>query len=224
MAPLIEYPQTWLEPPRGRVLVLAPHADDEAIGCGGVIALHAQRGDAVAIAIATDGALGDPERRFPEHDYVERRRDEARAAAAALGVPPAEHWSLPDQGLARVPDLVARVAEAIARHRAEVVYGPPEDEVHPDHAALGAALRAALAQRTPRPRAFAYEVWVPVRATHVIDVTSVFERKRRALEQYHSQLAYNDYLHAVAGLNAARSIYLPPARYVEAFAEFGDPG
>jgi hypothetical protein len=52
----------------------------------------------------------------------------------------------------------------------------------------------------------------------VIDVSEVWPLKRRAIEQYRSQLGYNDYLRAVEGLNAYRSIYLPEARYVEAFA------
>jgi LmbE family N-acetylglucosaminyl deacetylase len=43
-----------------RVLVVAPHPDDEVLGCGGMIAWHAARGDAVAVLELTDGAGGDP--------------------------------------------------------------------------------------------------------------------------------------------------------------------
>src|SRR6185295_3505842 len=95
----LPYPSTWTAPPAGRVLVLAPHADDETIGCGGAIALHVAQGDPVAIAIATDGMRGDPDGRFAGSDYRELRRSEARAAAGALGAPPPELWDLADQGL-----------------------------------------------------------------------------------------------------------------------------
>jgi N-acetylglucosamine malate deacetylase 1 len=224
MAPLLAYPSTWAAPPRGRVLVLAPHADDEVIGCGGAIALHVEQGDPVAIAIATDGMRGDPEGRFAGVDYRELRRREASAAAAALGASPPEGWDLPDQGLRelleRTPSpLVAAVASALDRVRPAIVYGPPESDVHPDHYALGTALVAALALRpaATRPRAFAYEVWAHVVPTEVLDVSGAWDRKERALASYASQLAYNDYLHAVRGLNAARAIHLPGARYVEAF-------
>ncbi len=223
--PLLEYPRTLQAPPRGRVLVLAPHADDETIGCGGAIALHVAQGDPVSIAIATDGALGEPGGRFAGQDYRELRRREARAAAAVLGAAPPDFWEYPDQGLAGLlreqpSPLVARIDVSLERLRPAVVYHPADDEVHPDHHALAAAVAAALERQAAgrRPLALAYEVWVPVHATRVIDVTAVWPVKQRALEQYSSQLAYSDYLHAVRGLNAARSIYLPGARYVEAFA------
>lgn len=226
MPPLLDYPSAWRTPPRGRVLVLAPHADDEVIGCGGAIALHVAQGDPVAIAIVTDGMRGDPEGRFADADYRELRRREARAAAAALGAPPPELWDFADQGLRelvhRSPSpLVSVVSSALDRLLPAIVYGPPETDVHPDHHALGAALIAALAERRgdARPRAFAYEVWARIEPSHVLDVSAVWERKERALGAYASQLAYNDYLHAARGLAAARSVFLPGARYVEAFAE-----
>jgi LmbE family N-acetylglucosaminyl deacetylase len=56
-----------------------------------------------------------------------------------------------------------------------------------------------------------------VQPTHVIDITPVWDVKRKAIEEYESQLRYNDYLHMVAGLNAYRTIHCPSARYVEAF-------
>ena len=43
-----------------RVLVFAPHADDEVFGCGGTLAFHTERGDPVRVVILTDGAGGDP--------------------------------------------------------------------------------------------------------------------------------------------------------------------
>lgn len=215
-------PEPRATPWPGRVLVLAPHPDDETIGCGGAIALHAAQGDPVTIAIATDGALGDPEGRFPDVDYREMRRGEARAAAAELGVAAPEFWELPDGGLAafRPDELVARVRDAIDRSRAGIVYAPPRLDVHPDHHALGCAVEQVVAQgAAPRSRVFAYEVWVPVHATVVLDVTAAWERKERALACYRSQLVYNDYLRVVRGLADARTIYMPSARRVEAFAE-----
>ncbi|HZR83024.1 MAG TPA: PIG-L family deacetylase [Candidatus Binatia bacterium] len=224
MAPLLAYPETLAAPPRGRVLVLAPHADDETIGCGGAIALHVAQGDPVAIAIATDGMRGDPDR-FTGVDYRDLRRSEARAAAAILGAEPPEFWDLPDGGLVDLATdpswpLVERVRDAIARLRPAIVYAPPETDVHPDHHALGAAVREALAAAgaRDRPRALAYDVWVPVRATHVLDVSAVWERKETALRAYASQLAYNDYVRAARGLAAARTVYLPGSSAVEAFA------
>ena len=54
------FPTLLAAPPRGSVLVLAPHADDESLGCGGAIVLHHRQGDRVKVVFATDGAAGDP--------------------------------------------------------------------------------------------------------------------------------------------------------------------
>ena len=45
--------------PSGKILVLAPHADDEVIGCGGTIAGHIQKNNPVKVVILTDSARGD---------------------------------------------------------------------------------------------------------------------------------------------------------------------
>src|SRR5262245_30184806 len=95
-APL-PYPETWLAPPAGPVLVVAPHPDDETIGCGATLALHARRGDTVHVVVVTDGELGDPRGLFARDDggagsYVELRRDECRRALQALGVVSAPHF------------------------------------------------------------------------------------------------------------------------------------
>ena len=73
-------PETMDRPPRGRVLLLAPHADDDVIGCGGTVCKHVDQGDPVRVLIAYDGLRGDPDRRFEPGEYLEMRRREARQA------------------------------------------------------------------------------------------------------------------------------------------------
>ena len=77
-----------------RVLVIAAHPDDEVLGMGGTIAMHAVvRQDAVRIVCVTDGSStqypGDAEKRA-------QKEEEARAAAAELGVTDYVHLDLPD--------------------------------------------------------------------------------------------------------------------------------
>src|SRR6185436_9862342 len=57
-------PRALLAPARGRVLLLAPHADDDVLGAGGTCALHVRQGDPLHVIVAYDGVEGDPERRF----------------------------------------------------------------------------------------------------------------------------------------------------------------
>ena len=92
-------------------------------------------------------------------------------------------------------------------------------EMHPDHHVAARVALDALAARARGVRSFAYESWVPVVPTHVIDVTSAWSVKQSALACYGSQLVYNDYARACDGLAAYRAIFLPDAERVEAFAE-----
>lgn len=214
-------PQVLSVPPHGRVLVLVPHADDESLGCGGAIALHHRQGDRVQVVVVTDGGAGDPQSYYAGLDYTALRREEASRAASILGVDELVFWDYPDGKLAEVIDLAQRLKEIFNAHRPDIIYRPSTREIHRDHWALGMAVEDALRQYRPAVGDFCYEIWATVEPTHVIDITPVWEVKRKAVEQYKSQLRYNDYLHMVAGLNAYRTIHLPSARYVEAYREVG---
>ncbi len=145
------------------------------------------------------------------------RQAEARRAAEVLGSPGLEFWDYEDGKLAEADHLADRLARLLAAEKPDIVYRPSTLEIHPDHWALAVCIEKALRQYTPAIGDFSYEIWATVRPTHALDITAVWQEKRKAMEQYESQLRYNDYLHMVAGLNAYRTIHLPSARYVEAF-------
>lgn len=210
-------PKVLAAPPRGSVLVVVPHPDDEALGCGGALIKHGDQGDRVKVVFVTDGAAGDALGYYAGQDYLALRRDEARQAAAILGVDELVFWDYPDGKLSEAPDLAERLEALFEADRPDIIYRPSALEIHPDHWALGVGVDKALRRYKPAIIDFCYEIWATVRPTHVIDITPVWEVKCKAVEQYESQLRYNDYLHMVAGLNAYRTIHLPSARYVEAF-------
>lgn len=211
------HPALLTAPPKGSVLVLAPHPDDECLGCGGAIALHRRQGDRVMIVFATDGNAGDPQGYYAGGNYREMRRAEARKAGEVMGVRELTFWQYEDGKLAEAQDLAARLGDLLAAERPEIVYRPSAREIHPDHWALAVAIDRALEAFPGKVAAYAYEIWGTVQPTHALDITSVWDVKRKAVEQYESQLRYNDYLYMVAGLNAYRTIYQPSARYMEAF-------
>ncbi|MBI4379650.1 MAG: PIG-L family deacetylase [candidate division NC10 bacterium] len=199
------------------MLVLAPHADDESLGCGGAIVLHHRQGDHVKVVFATDGAAGDPLGHYRDCDYRELRRAEARRAASILGIDELSFWDYPDGKLAEAPDLSERVGALLTTDRPDIVYRPSTLEIHPDHRALGVGVEEALRQYRPTCGDFCYEIWATVQPTHALDITAVWDLKRKAVEQYESQLRYNDLIYMGAGLNAYRTLYKPSAQYVEAF-------
>ena len=118
-----------------RVLVFAAHPDDEILGMGGTIALHAAvRGDETRIVCVTDGSSSQ----YPNDPAMrDQKNDEARRAARELGVDDYVHLDLPDMRLDTVPHVdVNRLVEDQVRDLGpEVVYTPHPD-VNRDHVAL----------------------------------------------------------------------------------------
>ena len=211
-------PEVLEGPSSGRALIVAAHADDEVIGCGGTAALHSELGDAVRVVVALDdtepGAAVDPS----------LRRNEARAGGRRLGLRD-YHFLLAgaaesSPGPLEMAVAATRVAEQVIEFRPDLVYAPWFGEHLFAHHALCRATRAALAACEYAGEAWGYEVRTPLVATRVVDVTSVWDRKIAALCEHTSQLALGDLLSAVTGLGAQRSLHLGTgARRGEAFAE-----
>jgi LmbE family N-acetylglucosaminyl deacetylase len=205
--------------PRGRVLVLAPHADDEVLGVGGTLALHALQGDEVHVLVVFDGAQG-----LPIQGEARVRREEALAGAAHLGIGPYTFWDYPENHEPSNEQLAvaaARLEEHLRRVAPAIVYAPWRGEQHRDHRSLAQAARAALSNAKFDGQAWAYEVWTPLAATRLVDVTSTFERKLAALAEHRSQLAHTDLVRMTSGLSALRAALLPGRdRCAEAFAPF----
>src|SRR5207244_5039324 len=92
-----------------RLLVLAPHPDDEVIGCGGLVALHLRDARSVRVVVATDGAAaGD----------AAQREAESRAALASLGAATIEFLGFADRRLGDAGEL-PEIGRASCRERVE---------------------------------------------------------------------------------------------------------
>ena len=199
------------------VLVVAPHPDDESLGCGGTLCKHAARGDRVLVVFVTSGELG-LKHLSREKAWAIRER-EARRAGGVLGVAAVEFLRLPDWSVA---DHVARAARMLRpildREKPSRVYVPHAREWHPDHRAALRALRAACRNDGWRPEVLAYEVWTPLSGhDQVEDITAEMPRKLRALRAHRSQLSHFDYVRAVRGLNQFRGELAARCRYAEVF-------
>jgi LmbE family N-acetylglucosaminyl deacetylase len=215
------------QPESGKITVLAPHMDDEVLGCGGTIARHVQAGADVSVIFLTDGrygggghaALTEPERGRRQRELVDIRKEEARRAGEILGVKSITFLDAED-GRLRADSLVPQRLRAILeRERPHLVYLPFFLENHVDHCAASDMLIAATTGTKQNFECRCYEVWTPLFPNIVVEIDTTIELKRRALACYRSQLADMDYVHTGIGLNAYRSsaIGCKTARFAEAF-------
>jgi LmbE family N-acetylglucosaminyl deacetylase len=214
-------------PESGKVAVLAPHMDDEVLGCGGTIARHAQSGADVTVIFLTDGrhgagtiaALSEPERGRRELELVDIRKQEARRAGEILGVKHIEFLDAEDGRLRADALAPARLRKVLELERPHLVYLPFFLESHVDHRAASDVLIAATAGSGFDFECRGYEVWTPLFPNLVVEIDATIESKRRALACYRSQLADMDYMHTGIGLNAFRSsaVGCTTAHFVEAF-------
>ncbi len=208
-----------LEPGAGRVVVLAPHMDDEVLGCGGTIARHADAGARISFVFLTDGRYGAAPGGAAPADLLAARRNEALAAARELGVTDL-HFIAGTGNRLETDAASARQLRAILERLApDAVYLPFALERHPDHRATANVLAAATSGTSLAFDCRAYEVWTPLVPNRVVAIDGVLERKRTALRCYRSQLEHTDFEHVVLGLNAYRSSIVPggACRHAEAF-------
>lgn len=207
---------------KGTLLFVCPHPDDEVLGGGGVILAHRDAGHRVVCAVMTDGRLGDADGRHGD-GYVELRRRECRAAAAALGGVEPRFLDFPDFGLAAA--LAESGASPVERLRAlidelepETLAFPSPWELHPDHRASALAALAAAERAAWKPRLLAYEVGSLMPANIVVDVSDLFPRKLAALRCYASQLEHHDLEAKLTGIDVARTANVDDRRVTHAEA------
>jgi LmbE family N-acetylglucosaminyl deacetylase len=128
-------------------IVLAPHGDDETLGCGATIARKRQTGTLVRVLVAADGRNSVASVNMKPDELARIRRSEVIQACAVLGVPRDDVILLDheDGTLAAIEDdLSDRIADLLEKMRPDEIYATAPNDPHPDHAALGrAALRAA---------------------------------------------------------------------------------
>jgi len=206
-------------PPGERVLVFAPHPDDETLGMGGSLRLLSENGKKIKVVVLTKGEKADPDTRDLER-YAHLRKKETLMALKVLGITDYIFLEFPDRELDLYRSDVEGALRAIVDDFApDVIYSPSIVEIHPDHR-VTAELSVAIKQKTDTLKCLFYEIVTPIRPNILVDITKVFHRKKKAIKCYKTQLRINDYLHLLTCLNTYRSFTLGKnVKYAEAFWE-----
>jgi LmbE family N-acetylglucosaminyl deacetylase len=202
------------------MLILAPHQDDEAIGCGGALILQLRTGNAAAVVLLQDGADGHEELGMSRQALMELRNEESRRAAAAVGVEAPVflgHARLAEN----VPQASEQVRGIIAERRADAVFVPFVLDAHPDHRSANDILAEALKGIDWNVRVFGYEVWGLCIPNVLVVIDDVIEDKMRMLACFTWANSAIDYAHSTKGLNMyhSRMLGAGECRYAERFFE-----
>jgi LmbE family N-acetylglucosaminyl deacetylase/CelD/BcsL family acetyltransferase involved in cellulose biosynthesis len=215
------YPQLTARLPGPRLMCLAPHPDDETLGCGGTLRKHVLAGDEAFVVFLTDGGGGDPQANdaLARRTCAERRACEAQNALEVLGVKQTSFFGFPDGRLSgNIPSAAEKLASLISDFRPDLVCLPHPFDNHPDHDVVFDLVAQAVKSAHANFLVAAYEVWTPLAANLLVDITQQMEIKETALRKYESQISVLDYVERVRGLNAYRSLSWPKlSRYAEAF-------
>jgi LmbE family N-acetylglucosaminyl deacetylase len=188
----------------GRCLVLAPHPDDESLGCGGLIAACVAAGRPPLVVVLTDGTGSHPSSRaFPPERLRAVRAREARQAVTMLGLPEDRLAFLDEQDTAAPhagPAFDAAVAKLLALVGGEAgftaILAPWRHDPHCDHEA--ASLIASAVASCAGIRHVAYPVWgwtLPDDAAIPgdpgsgwrLDIAAFLGAKRNAIRAHRSQ-------------------------------------
>ncbi len=184
-----------------RLLILAPHSDDESIGCGGLLASYPEQCEVVCL---TDGARGDPH--IPVHQLIEIRESELANSMALAGVQNFRYLGIPDQSL---NDAYQRFS-GLSIANSDMIFLPNFLDQHPDHKAVTWLLQRLLREKPHKPSlqiAF-YEIWgtLPV-WNNFIELDDVLRVKKKAMiDCFVSQTKHIDYAHRIDCLNVYRGI------------------
>ncbi|WP_062650036.1 PIG-L deacetylase family protein [Streptomyces maremycinicus] len=209
-----------------RVLVIAPHPDDEVIGCGGSIAKLAQSGAEVTVVIVIRRERGSRDHAVTDEEFATETADACRV----LGVKRYITLEEPSRDFAVDRRLHLAVVRLLREVRPDRVYVPHRDDGDAEHQAVHRLALEALwmAQSDffeeagppapPPSLVLGYEIWAPLaQAQYTEDVTAQIDLKVEAMQCYRSQLRHAAWDEAVRGLASYRAVTSTGRGHSEAF-------
>jgi LmbE family N-acetylglucosaminyl deacetylase len=194
------------------VLVIAPHPDDEVLGCGGTIKRFTEEGNKVFVLIVTAGSP-----KYYTSEGVGRVRDQALKAHAVLGVERTYFFDFPAPELDIISnsEIAVAIEKVIRELGVTDLFLPHQGDIHHDH---GAVFRASMVASRPIrgntvKRIYCYETlsetewafpfgeayFIP---THFVDITNFLDSKISAMQQFTSQIQNFPHPRSVDALEA----------------------
>jgi len=179
-----------------KILVIAPHADDESLGCGGLLLKY---GKQCEVVVLTDGSkCGYPD----EKEIINIRLQELAKAMSYARVKNYTNLMIEDQKVKRNLDRLA----GLSLNKYDYVFVPNMYENHPDHSCIYKEI-CKLLRFSLNTKIVSYEVWTPLINPNVyLDISGDIERKAELISVYESQLKNRDYTNKMIALNKYRGL------------------
>ncbi|WP_439437659.1 PIG-L deacetylase family protein [Salinivibrio costicola] len=180
-----------------KILVVAAHSDDEALGCGGTIAKHVDNGDDVFVAFMTNGVAARG-----SDDGSDDRHVASKSALSILGVKKAFRFDFPDNQMDTIPllSVTKEVEKVISELSPDIIYTHFSGDLNVDHQITHKAVMTAC---RPQPWCSVKEIYCfeVLSATEwnskslgtflpqkIVDITNQWDRKTSALECYAQEM------------------------------------
>ncbi len=199
-----------------KILILAPHPDDDVIGCGGAIRKHIKNNSKVKVVYMTDGRRSA--QNIPINELIHIRKEEAKNALDVLGCYDPTFLNYPDRKLKCNTESINRITNILNEYQPQSIYVPFFTDNHPDHVVTTKIVAKALERYPHDLNCYNYEIWAPLHPNILVDISDVIDEKIDAIKAHKTQLKIVNYAEKIRGLNAYRSMTAGRGvRYCEAF-------
>lgn len=189
------------------IMIFSPHPDDDVISLGGTMKLLSTEGIRIIVVYLTDGSKGYKKSKDVTY-IVSKREKEAVDSLSILGINEFEFMKYIDSELSVTIDKIVALNLLLERYQPDVIFAPFFLDRNNDHVMTTKMLSHSLTDYPNKIICFLYEVWSPLPANSVIDISSVVPEKKRAINCHHSQIGEIVELDKIISLNSYRSLGL----------------
>lgn len=203
-------------PEAARLLIIAPHPDDESIGCGGVLAKYHNQ---CKVLLLTNGCKGHKSN-LTDIECAQTRHNEFISAMQSLNIEILSECGLPDGELA----IHSKKIPEINLSAYDYIFVPHKNEAHRDHRAAYEYFDSLYQQKRCNAKMFGYEISRPIAVpTHYVEVNTCINIKKNLIKHYSSQMVMEDYIALAYGLNMYRGAAFKVG-LAEAYEQIAGPG
>jgi len=193
-----------------KILVISAHPDDESLGLGGTLALHAKRGDEVFVLIFTDGESS----RNKKQNKITERETQSKKACKILGVKKVKFLRYLDQELESISlvELTNKIEDVVKNWSPSIIYTHYWGDMNQDHRRLfeatkiatrpipNSSIKRVLCYETPSSTEWGKNVQA-FNPNHFVNISSTLKNKLKAIKQYKNEIKEFPHPRSIEGIS-----------------------